>query len=242
MHFSAKEKEIIKRIASAEICDLPSYIAGMVPLKEETNTWSNFSGANIRIPLGTIVKMIEDEDALAKELSVFIAFCYKLQGLQLLQIIENSTFKYMPPILMRHSTEIHIPSKISHLFANNSYFEIVSFYELSQFIEGGFLTVEERNLQDERNTRETAQRTTIIVAIVSLLISTATSVGVTYFNYKTYSTERKVSISNLDALKYPIPVSITEIHMQGKDTKSRSNTSSKRGDATKLRSALELKH
>ncbi len=196
-------------VASGEVYDLPSYLAVMVPLKEETNTWSNFSGGNVNIPHGTVVKLIENEDALARELSFFIALCYKLQSFQLLQILENAIFKAMPPMLMRQPGGMNIPSKISNLFSNNKHFEIVPFNELNQFIEDDFLTVEERNLQDERNARESAQKTTIVVAIVSLLISTVTSVGVTYFNYKTYSTERKVSISNLDTIKYPISVSIT---------------------------------
>lgn len=211
MHFSLREKEIVNCVASGEIHDLSSYLAAMVPLKEETNEWANISGTGVNIPMGTVVKMVDDEEALAKELHFFIALCYKLQSFQLLQIVENRGFKDFPPILMRQpGGGVNLPPKIRNLFANNMFFEIVSFDELNRFIEDGFLTVEEKNLQDERNARETAQKTTVLVAIVSLLISTATLVGVTYFNYKTYSTERKVSISNLDAIQYPIPVSIIE--------------------------------
>lgn len=211
MHFSEKEKEIIKSVASGEIYDLPSYLSVRVPLKEETNTWGHFMGGNVSIGQGENVKMVKDEDVLARELSFFIALCYKLQSVQLLQVLENATTKAVPKMLMRQgSIGASVPAKISNLFAKNMHFEIVPFNELNQFIADDFLTVEERNLQDERKAREEAQKTTVIVAIVSLLISTATSVGVTYFNYKTYSTERKVSISNLDVIKYPIPVSITE--------------------------------
>ena len=122
MHFSAKEKGIIKNVASGAIHDLPSYLAAVVPLKEETNTWSNFMGGNVEIKHGTIVKMVEDEDALARELSIFIALCYKLQSFQLLQILENAASKAVPPMLMRQPSGVNIPSKISNLFANNKHF------------------------------------------------------------------------------------------------------------------------
>lgn len=211
MYFSTREKEIIGKVASGAIHDLPSYLEKMVPLKEESNTWSNFMGGAVNIPQGAIVKMVEDDDALSRDLSVFIALCYKLQSFQLLQILDNASPRAIPPMLMRQSTGTGIPGKTTNLFVNNRNFEVVSFNELKQLIDDGFLTSEEKNLHDERSARETAQRTTVVVAVVSLLISTATSVGVTYFNYKTYSTERKVSISNLDTIKYPIPVSITEM-------------------------------
>lgn len=217
MHFSLREKEIVKRVASGEIYDLPSYLAVMAPLKEEINTWFNFSGNALHIPIGTVVKMVEDEDALAREISIFIALCYKLQSFQLLQILESATIKAIPPMLMRQPDGVDVPPKISNLLGKNCHFEIVPFDELNRLIEDGFLTVEEKNLKDERNARETAQKTTVVVAIVSLLISTATLVGVTYFNYKTYSTERKVSISNLDAIQYPLPVSIMELPNQDED-------------------------
>ena len=228
MHFSEKEKKIIKSVVSGEIYDLQSYLSVMVPLKEEINTWGSFMGGNVSVMQGENVKMVEGEDALVRELSFFIALCCKLQSVQLLQVLENATTKVVPKMLMRQPVGASIPSKISNLFAKNMHFEIVPFNELNQFIADDFLTVEERNLQDERNAREEAQKTTVIVAIVSLLISTATSVGVTYFNYKTYSTERKVSISNLDVIKYPIPVSITESPNQVEGATKSSNSALKR--------------
>ncbi|WP_333875038.1 hypothetical protein [Methylobacter sp.] len=226
MHFSVKEKETIVKISSGVIHDLPSYLAETVPLKEERNTWATFMGGVVEIPSGITVKMIEDDDALARELSIFIALCYKLQSFQLLQILENAAPKSIPPMLMRkYPSGAQIPPKITNLFVNNRSFEVVPFNELSVLISDDYLTAEERNLQDERNAREKAQRTTVIVAVVSLLISTATSVGTTYFNYKTYSTERKVSIANLDAIKYPIPVSILQASKSGEVTANGSNHS-----------------
>jgi hypothetical protein len=217
MHFSSNEQEIIKHVASGRIFDLSSYLDTMVQLKEEKNVWTNITLSQLgsEIKMGTIVKLVEDEDTIVQKLHFFMALCRKLQSFQLLEIIGNRTFKPFPPMMMLDQPlGINVPPNIFNIFLQNRFFEIIRFDDLNQFINDGFLTVEEKNLHEERNEREKAQKTTIRYAQLSLLFSVIIAVVTSIFNYATYSNVRNVSISNLDTIKYPVPVSIIKIPKQ----------------------------
>lgn len=212
MHFSEREKEIIKHIDSGEIHDLHSYLEVMVPLQEAINTGKEYRGGNLSIPVNTPIKTVDDEAVLARELNTFMALCKKLDRFQLLQTLDKATYRKAPTLFKLEDDVAKYAGMVGNIFEENSRFEIVAGIELAQFIENGYLTTEEIYLKDERGARIAAQRVTIFVAV-------AISVMTAGFNAWTYTTDRKVSITNLDAIKYPISVSISDIPKQIEVTK-----------------------
>jgi hypothetical protein len=97
---------------------------------------------------------------------------------------------------------------IDVLFHNSS-FEITPSLDLGAFIEHNFMTVDERRFSEEQRSRISAQRWTIGISIAGLILGTLTSLGVAYFNFKTYSKDRQVTITNLQQLPKPLQVVIT---------------------------------
>jgi len=137
MNFSEKEKIIIKHIDSGEIRDLLNYLEVMVPLKEISHTviggeregaaFFNVHGSsNLELQTNKTTKIVENEDALARELLAFLALCKKLEKVYLLQTLDKATYTLMPPMSLSDVMKKE-PNQIANIFVHNSHFAIVPF-------------------------------------------------------------------------------------------------------------------
>jgi len=209
MRLTEFEKDTIVKIHAGIIFDLTTFVLQQHKFKTVPNTWGTFMGGdNFKIEPGETIFLIENEDTLFKEMINFLALCRRLEGAGLIHSLSDSVKKPHPPMMLPNGEKVAFPKKVNQIFNNNPNFEIVAFGELGDFIQNGFISSDELIQRRDKAIAEASQRLTKIVSIASMAISTLTAIGIAWFNYKTYSKERKVTITNLESTKQPLEVVI----------------------------------
>jgi hypothetical protein len=242
MHLSEQEKRIILSIRKLEISSLQDYISSFIETIDQQNTFGIYVEDDFVINANENLKILKDPSEAIASILKFLALCRRLESRDLIQLINKPIEKQSIPKLMerkeikKDNYSISINKNIVSLYRENGGFSISVNSELYSFIENNFLTQEEVQLKEERASRVRAERITLIIATASILFSTLTSIGIAWFNYKTYTTERTVVVKNLERMQYPVEVKLNSpLQVSILNKEATSLTIRSRGDTVPVR-------
>jgi len=88
--------------------------------------------------------------------------------------------------------------------------EFLPLPEIHSFVERGYRTNEEYNMELEKRARQDSQKLTRKIAYITISISIIIALLTFFLNYLTYTTERNVKIINTNDFKDTVIVKISE--------------------------------
>jgi len=197
-----KEK-IISYLIHEEINDVNSFLTKLTHLEidkfEPKNKNASISFYHKDINFGDKIYIPKDDKILILKLKQFISFWDKLEKLGYIYTIPHSRTqnKELIPIVKRERwSGFEISPIYNIILIVEKYLDkeiVPDIEELKNFVKNNYLTVVELAYEKEKKSRKIAQKLTIIIAILSMLIS----IGITIFNYKTNTKEREVILKNI---------------------------------------------
>jgi hypothetical protein len=130
--------------------------------------------------------------------------CAYLQSRRLISII-NTKENHIPfctKALLGYTPETELNENIKKYTDK----KFVSTMALEEYINNGYKTNEEVELNNERNARIKAEKFTKWIATFSIIVSALVGIGTTIFNYITYTKEREMVIKNPGQINYPVEI------------------------------------
>lgn len=213
MKLSKEHELLVVKIRDGEISSLSDYIVNAIGLEDVFNDgYIRTENGCTFVPEKRILR-VEDEAEVALRLHRFIALCNRLCSFGLIEKV-NSVPSEIPALVTVGDLGLYKYVQNCHdIWSANSGFTIVPTHELSVFVENNFMTDDELEreerrgeLQGEKIARKRSELITIVIAIMSMIVS----VVLAYFNYKTYSNERRVYVENFSKFKSPIEVKVVD--------------------------------
>jgi hypothetical protein len=130
--------------------------------------------------------------------------CTYLQSRKLINIIDTKEnfIPFCTKALLGYAPETELNENIKK-YTNKKF---VSTMALEEYINNGYKTNEEVELNNERNARIKAEKFTKWIAIFSIIVSALVGIGTTIFNYITYTKEREMVIKNPGQINYPVEI------------------------------------
>jgi len=202
------QKQIVRDIAEGKITTVESFLEvtykpKSVPMPPK-NTIEFVYGDRIKryIDAGTAGWIFDDIDKAREGLKVFVPLWERLAGAGLVATVytENRTNTFTPvfkTVPTQNSMDIH--RDVMTIIQEHASTVLQKLPDLDYFVANGFLTDDELEKQRANEAAKRAQRTTNILAVTTIILGIITAVGTTWFNWKTYTTERSVIITNTNA-------------------------------------------
>nr|WP_321239408.1 hypothetical protein [uncultured Tolumonas sp.] len=211
MKLSEEEKDIILKICNKEVQCFRDFLLLCCSLtKVENNGQIIFENGGV-LSEGHDVLLVKSINNLVSKQHLFISLCNRLQSLGFIDKVYSALINKPSLLTYSETTKYNSANECENIYHKNGDFHITPTHELLEFINNNFMTNDEieqqirkSELKSEQNARKRSELITVFIAILSMIVSIALS----YFNYMTYSNERKVYIENMSNLQSPIKVEI----------------------------------
>jgi len=194
MVLSDLQKLIINAFIRGNYIIIEDFIRDISKLKEDKSPHNIVIGEHGgSINIGMPIFIPHDRVLLLEKLNVYFMLCAKLEQLGYIHISTTTTRKPLP--IFKEDTTLRPDKDLNYMIIPYLSKEVTPLPSLKEFVDNKFMTPEEHLLYSERRDRKTAQILTVIIAFLSILVS----IFSIWFNYKTYRTERVVTIRNQNA-------------------------------------------
>ncbi|MBI5397610.1 MAG: hypothetical protein HZA91_20120 [Verrucomicrobia bacterium] len=219
MHFTEKERDWTRKLLAGGITTVAEFVTQCLPLKAHTNTAGNFAMPN-NLPIvkhGSSVSLIQGtEMSYCTEINSFISLINRLSNLGLVTRIPAQNRDPLPVLFTDANQKPRPAQRIYEiLISTREYVFHVNTAPLEQFVANEFRTDAEVQYAAEQKARESAQRTTLAIAIASIIVSLLISIATAVFNYYIFTNERRVFIENPISIPSPLPVVLVETNAPG---------------------------
>jgi hypothetical protein len=192
-NLSEYKKKLLLGISDGNIQTVEDFVKVICSYSEQDRVGDPISLSDGKIIRhGDKIRVVEPVANWLHALNEFSHFRLKYQPMGLIQVNESGFPITNNPYFCLFEGRQEFSETVTQQMSNSSAMRFIGTAELKNFIENGFFTVSDLNLQEERRSRRTSENWTRGLAIASIL----TAIGTSFFNYVNYTKEREVVVKS----------------------------------------------
>jgi len=197
MKFSEHQKKWIGLINNNSVSSINDFITNCILLKNITYDQNAELSGIVTIRNGEKIEVIVNPDDFIKVIYEFIQLVKNLEKNGYVCIHNTGYEDERRKLVINNDGKIEIAEKEIRFLQKNSDIRILPFQELSDLIENNYLDANELELYHERKERKKAEKITVTIAVLSIILSIISTIGGLVFNYLSYNTKNEVYVKEM---------------------------------------------